>query len=243
MKTHSHRSIQNKSTYNPRRWAVVSAAIVLVLSLFAWRQANQWYQAVLLTNQRSQIEDNLIPYGNALTSVLNRRFTLLEGLAAFVKISPTDADLRSEFTPFASGLYAGKQDIRAIQIFPKEGAVLVYPIEGNEATIGRTLDDLIHDDRPDVRADIQRTIQTRQIAISGPYELRQGGLGMVARLAIYQEDTLLGIAVVILDIPSLLEASGLANPQPHIRLALKDSSGQILTGSEDVFSDNPVTYT
>ncbi|MDO8753561.1 MAG: PAS domain S-box protein, partial [Anaerolineales bacterium] len=160
-----------------------------------------------------------------------------------MKISPTDADLRSEFTPFASGLYAGKPDIRAVQVFPKEGAVLVYPIEGNEATIERTLDDLIHDDRPDVRADIQRTIQTRQIVISGPYELRQGGLGMVARLAIYQEDTLLGLAVIILDMPPLLEASGLANPQPHIRLALKDSSGQILTGSGDVFSDNPVTYT
>ena len=160
-----------------------------------------------------------------------------------MKISPTDAELRSKFTPFASGLYAGKQDIRAIQVFPEEGAVLVYPIEGNEATIGRTLDDLINDERPDVRADVQRTIQTRQIAISGPYELRQGGLGMVARLAIYQEDTFLGLAVIVLDMPPLLEAGGLANPQSHIGLALKDSSGQILTGSEDVFSDNPVTYT
>ncbi|KAF0109022.1 MAG: sensor histidine kinase lipoprotein [Anaerolineaceae bacterium] len=243
MKTHSKQTIQNKFTSSPRRWAVVSAAIVLAVSLFVWRQANQWYQTDLLTNQRSQIEDNLIPYENALSSVLNRRFTLLEGLAAFVKISPTDAELRSKFTPFASGLCAGKPDIRAIQIFPKEGAVLVYPIEGNEATIGRTLDDLINDDRPDVRADIQRTIQTHQIAISGPYELRQGGLGMVARLAIYRGDTLLGIAVIVLDMPPLLEAGGLANPQPHIRLALKDSSGQILTGSEDVFSDNPVIYT
>ena len=81
----------------------------------------------------------------------------------------------------------------------------VFPIKGNEKVMGH---DLINDKRPSVRSDVQRTIQTRKVVLSGPYELRQGGLGLVARKAVFVKGSFWGLATMVIDIPPILEDAG-----------------------------------
>lgn len=242
MRTDAEHPVQEQIAPPRHLFVIFSTMTVLVLSLFTWWHVNQWYQKISFNDQRTQIRTNLIHNGNALTSIIYHRFSLLDGLDDFVKISLSSADIRRDFSLFASGLYSGRQDIRAIQLFPVEGTILFYPAKRNEVLAGRTLADLVGDERPNVRKDVERAIQTRQVAVSGPYKLRQGGMGMVARRAIYKDDKLLGLAVVVLDLPKLFEASGITSPQRDLLLALRDSTGQVLIGSDRVFSEDPVPH-
>lgn len=221
---------------------IIGSGVVLVALLIIRWQVDEWYKTHLLAEEHADVQRRLIPYGNVLTTGINQRFAQLEGLAAFAQAYPTRDDLDTNFMAFAAGLYTGKDGFRAIQIFPKDGTVYVYPTSGNEAVLGHTLDDLINDEQPDIRADVQRAIETRQIATSGPYELRQGGLGFVAWLAVYQNDALWGLAVIVLDMPPLLNEAGVDVPPEGTELALRDSAGQVFVGKTSVFSADPVIY-
>ena len=80
-------------------------------------------------------------------------------------------------------------DLQAVEWVEKTTVKWIVPLKGNEKVPGHNL---LEDERPNVRADVQRTIQTREIAISGPYPLRQGGLGIIARQAVFYQDEFWG---------------------------------------------------
>jgi PAS domain S-box-containing protein len=226
----------------PQRRALLAAVATLALLLTAWWLLGQSYREQLLREEQGRVAAQLYPYGNALTTAVNRRLALLEGLAAFVKTHPTEAELLTDFDAFASGLYASSTAIRALQVFGPEGSVHVYPRAGNEATVSRDLDDLLNDERPDVRADVQRTVQTRRIALSQPYELRQGGLGLVGRLAIYEGDVFWGLLVVVLDMPPILTEVGLNAGVGGLDLTVRDAAGRVFSGEPRVFQAQPIIY-
>lgn len=71
---------------------------------------------------------------------------------------------------------ADGEGIRAIQYLPGGAVLYCYPLEGNEAVIGNNVFD-----NPRRRDDALLAVDTREIALSGPYSLTQGGLGLVAR--------------------------------------------------------------
>jgi signal transduction histidine kinase len=226
---------------SPRRGALLSASFILVLLILIWWQAGLWYQTRLLADQRTQLMSNLIPFGNALTTAINRRFALLEGLKAFAEaeLNTPDAVAEGEFEIFAAGLYASAKGIRNFSVAPGGVQGYVYPLAGNEKVPGH---DLIHDERPDVRADVQRAIQLGEIALSGPYELRQGGLGLVARQAVYQDGAFWGLVCMVLDMPPVFDEAGLDTQPASLNLALRDGSGQVFYGQSAIFETDPIIY-
>lgn len=224
-----------------RRILLLPIMVLLALG-FLLLLGSKWFYDSTLARKRAEVETSLAPYGNALTTTLNQQLGLTEALTAFVQGHPDPQNLRDHFSAYASGLISNSNSVRAIQIFPPAGSVLVYPIAGNEETVTRTLADLLSDDRPQVRADIERAINTRRPVLSEPYALRQGGLGLVMRQAVFHDDTLWGFSVVILDIPQVITAAGLNNPIPNLRIALR-SSEMVLHGDPLVLSEDPVIYT
>ena len=91
------------------------------------------------------------------------------------------------------------------------GAVVTYsyPLEGNEAVIGKNFLEI-----PERKKDVMLAIDTKSIALSGPYELIQGGLGVVARNPIFLTDDsgqeyFWGFSAIILDLPDALNGVGL----------------------------------
>jgi hypothetical protein len=59
---------------------------------------------------------------------------------------------------------------------PKAIVTYSYPVKGNEAVIGKDFLKI-----PERLKDVKLAIDTKSIALSGPYHLIQGGLGVVAR--------------------------------------------------------------
>lgn len=218
----------------PRKPALLLTLPLLGLLVWGWWQAGEWYRGRLLAEQRGQVAAIVTAHRNALALSINRRFARLTGLKAFAETTP---NLDEYFTPFAAGLYANDTAIRNFAVAPGGVQQYVFPLTGNELVAGHNL---LNDERPGVRADVRRAIQTGQVALSGPYELRQGGLGLVARQAVYRQGNFWGLVTMVLDLPPLLAESGLDAPPGNINLALADSAGRIIFGPPQVFEDAPV---
>ncbi len=222
----------------PGGGALWGALLALILLLPTWWQASRWYQAQLLKEHRLETAEQVSLLGNALSSVINRRFARLQGLEAFVQTQLQIPEVASPqaWETFAATLYADTHGIRSLAVAPAGVVRYVYPLVGNEKMIGY---EPLQDPRPKVRADVQRAIESRAIILSGPDELVQGGLGLTARRAIYQNGDYWGLVNMVLDVPSLLEEAGLGQQSGELSLALRDSNGGIFFGSDSVFQENP----
>jgi len=138
--------------------------------------AARWYERTLVEEQRLRVLATLTPYGNSLTTTINRSLLLLESLKNFavVRCRPSKDIDSAEFSIFAAGMYSVSKGMRVIHLSPGGVNRYVYPLEGNRGVLGH---DLLHDQRPQIRQDVLRAIRTRRITLSDPYELRQGGKG------------------------------------------------------------------
>lgn len=209
---------------------------LVVLACFAL--VGERVQDINEVQARAQITREMSARASALDSAVNTRLALLTGLHEFVVVSLPEGPSRHEFDTFAAGLYAGEVGIRAIQVAPAGVVSLVYPIEGNV-----TGSNLLTDTRPEVAEDVKRTLESESMVISGPYELRQGGLGLVSRQTVRTADVeFWGFANIVLDVPPVLEEAGLAAPLDGTRFALRDNRGRVFAGEADVFDADPVTF-
>jgi len=223
---------------SPRRKAFAAALIALIILSGVWWAGHLWYRNTLLVEARGDALAELDPYGNALTIDLRRRFDLIYGVRAWLTTHASMADLSANFESFARQLTEGGAGIRLLSIAPGGVAQLVYPLAGNEAILGR---DLLADPRGEVRENVARIMATRKVVISGPYELSVGGLGAVARLAIFRNEKFWGVINLAIDIPPLLAEAGIIT-QKKLQLALRDSRGRVFFGEQAVFGTGPVIH-
>lgn len=223
----------------PSRLPLLLSFLTLGILTLLWWGARQLYGNHLLGEQHRQITAELAPHGRALGQAIGRRFALLRGLRAFVEAHAYAPTLGEEFKTFAASLYAESKGIRLLTVDPRGVHRYVYPLAGNQTLLGHNL---LTDPRPNVRADVQRAIRSREITLSGPYELRPGGLGLVARLAVYKDEKFWGLVTMALDVPPIFEVVGLYSHTGSLNLALRDGSGRVLFGDSDVFKRKPVLY-
>jgi PAS domain S-box-containing protein len=221
----------------PDSRALLAALLALAVLLPTWWLAVRWYGDRLLEQERADAALETSLRGNALSSVINRRLARLQGLYAFVQVELSEEDFAVQFQKFASGLYVGTRGIRSLTVAPAGIVRYVYPLTGNESVVGY---DLANDPRTDVRAGVQHAIESREVALTGPMELVQGGLGLIARQAVYQGDAYWGLVDMVLDMPTMLEEAGLGEQSGHLNFALRDASGRVFYGPEQVFESGPI---
>jgi len=219
------------------RWGFAITILILLITAgfgFFW---HSFYREQLLQQEREIIANQLFPYTKSLENSINRRFALLAGLTAFIHTGSNDGHLDQNFESFAASLHSQASGIRNFSVFPGGVAKYVYPLQGNEVVIGHNL---LEDERPNVRTDVQHAIETRQITLSSPYELRQGGWGLVARQAIFMNDQFWGFGAMALDMPPILEESGIDRTSPSLLFAIRGQNGQVIFGEQEIFESNPV---
>lgn len=232
--------------FTPARRLALSVAFVVFLGFLslAWR-IDLWIDNRLYEKALTNLSAQVASYGDSVTQTFNQRVILVKGLSAFVVAnapsSPAEEPLFAEkFAIFADALYRSTDGIRNIALAPGGVVTYVYPYEENKSVIGY---EPARDQRPYVRAEVQRAIDTGDIVLSLPYELVQGGTGIVIRQAIFIQGKYWGLANIVLDLPSLLADAGLIPPAQGLKLALKDQAGQVFFGEEEIFAQEPVLYT
>ena len=103
-------------------------------------------------------------------------------------------DVKQNFYKVGKSIIDNIEIIDQIQYLDSGVIVATYPFVGNEMLIGY---DILAD--PVVSKEATLAIEKRQLFFAGPINLKQGGKGILARQALFQNNKFSGFSVVIID--------------------------------------------
>lgn len=147
------------------------------------------------------VEEETLFLKNQLESSLNHSITATRVLAFLV-----EKDLLSDnFDSICQKLLRQNKFIDALQLVKGTTIVNTYPLSGNEAAIGYDISlKTLH------AQEAQIARKRGELYFEGPFQLVQGGMGIVGRLPIYQNGAFWGFAAVVIRQETLLKAIGLS---------------------------------
>ena len=136
---------------------------------------------------------------------VNSRLLNLRTLEVLVQ---HDGGMLCDFENHASRIYEADPCVRCLQLAPNGVVTHVYPREGNENAYGNLFVNSLR------RSEARHARDCGEMTMGGPYDLHQGGVGMVARRPIYMntdsgESFFWGVAIEVMDLPLLLETAEL----------------------------------
>lgn len=108
------------------------------------------------------------------------------------------------FDSISKQLILSNSLISAVQLVPNGVIKYIYPMKGNEAAMNLDILATKH-----LRDEAKKSIETQKIYFAGPLELKQGGIGIVGRLPIYNNNKFWGFTAVIIKLETLLKKSGI----------------------------------
>ena len=217
-----------------RKNAVLGAlAVCLGLSLALYALFRP-YEAERLREERDEVRESILGPARILSDTVAVRAGMLHVLESFVRHdAASPGRLEARFGDIAATLPYGFDDVRVLALAPGGVVRLVSPLEGNEAALGH---DLLRD--PATREDAGRAMRTRDVTLGGPYELRQGGLGLVLRKAVFLDDVFWGFAAAALDVDALVRATPLPR-RTDLTFALAED-GTIFHGRKNIRDMDPL---
>ena len=219
--------------------AGVVAIFIVLATMWSFDQMVR-QQHLKDTRERAQKFAHVI-YEN-LTTELTKRLSMVDSLAAFWG-SNTD-NLETSFQSYAkSMLDAYASGVRNLQLAPGGVVTYVYPLEGNESALGFKI--LEH---PQQNEAAVRAIKEQGMVVAGPFELIQGGIGIVARRPLFMpgdDGAFWGFATVILDFPPIVQGVKQHAEHSDYLVAIRGRDGlgvrgPVFYGQDDVFENDPV---
>lgn len=194
-----------------------------------------------LQQMRTITELNAMTYAERMTSDLNMGISITESLQEILISENGKID---NFPQVAEDLMTDA--IQSIQIAPNGVITDIYPEAGNEA--GKI--DLIND--PD-RGEICRYGRDNNLTIlQGPFQLKQGGMGIVIRTPVYLSDAdgasyFWGFTIVIIRVPDIFSDSVQALTGFGYDYRLSKTASPLTTEFEEISSsgaalDCPISY-
>lgn len=220
---------------------VIISACALTAMLLIYAQITWWYQNFLITEKRSQVESILSPNGNNLNNALNRRFTLISALDAYIQSHLVDkrAFTSEQFVPFSRALYSSISGINQISAAPGGVITFEYPPNTAESSVGL---DLIRHTNPLVDDSIIRSISTRNIIVVSPSKIENASLAFTGKKAVFNENNLWGIVIVKFDLIQILAESDMNLPHNGLTWALVDQYDNFIFGDAMIMEKQPVRY-
>ena len=220
-----------------KRQIFIIVALAIGLGIMLEVVLLKHYEENLIKDVQVTVSSELVAKTSALSAAVNRRFVILQGLVAFTDAVRNHGDIAMHFDEFAEGLIKTTSGIRTLIIAPNGTASLVYPQEGNEKIIGTNI---FSTARPEQVEALKRTLASQQMVLNGPYQLLQGGFGLVARQSIYRDHQFWGLATMVIDMTAVLAEAGLDPQGQHTRFSLRRSDGKVFYGDEHLFQEEPL---
>ncbi len=227
----------NESCLKPR----YLATIVFVVILAATGITDAFARDAFQSDVRAEIGAEADALARDISDVMARETAAVDTLAAFVEIareSPTQMIV--EFPVFAEALLQAAETIRSVQLAPDSIIRFVHPLDGNEAAFGL---DLMAD--PDRKALLEPAINNGTTVVQGPVELVQGGLGVLVRRPIYNDDgSFWGFAAIVLDWPAVAAHTQFSTMSEDVLAGARILElGKVVAGDSTAFDGNPIIKT
>ena len=186
----------------PRRMgAVAFLASALVAAFLIWK-----LEAHRLEEERARTTSLASDYAQALQRNLERTLSATYALAAMVRQGNGEFPAFEEVARQMLHYFPGAD---SLQLAPGGVTRHIVPLAGNEAGLGR---DLLRDPRRNKEALLAR--DSKKLTLAGPFELIQGGTGVIGRFPVFLDDAgngerFWGFATVVIRFPGILEQIGL----------------------------------
>ena len=119
--------------------------------------------------------------------------------ALTLALTINDKGIPENFDSVGQQILAKDSTIDAVQLVPNGVIRYTYPLKGNENTIGINI---LKDKK--YKFEALKTIESRKMYFAGPFELKQGGIGILGRLAIYKNNRFWGFSAIIIRLNTLL---------------------------------------
>ncbi|WP_420408479.1 bifunctional diguanylate cyclase/phosphodiesterase [Hoeflea sp.] len=224
----------------------LAAGIALAVACAAGVFADMQNRDVHHQQQRALVGKQLGQVRARLEAEITSGIQLVRGLIAVVKLEP-ELD-QERFGKIAASLLGDEPLLRNIAGAPDMVISLMYPMEGNAAALG-----LDYREAGPQREAAIRAVETREMVLAGPVNLRQGGQGFIARFPVFLDEektpqSLWGIISTVIDVDRFYAAGGLNDPKLGIDLTIagRDATGEdgpVFFGSDSVLQSDPVTAT
>ncbi|GEM_PF-3177449 len=190
-----------KESINHRKHLLYGAVVFIVVCALVFLIAHQQYLIQRSTQER-MLTNRAVIVQKQLETVVKNCQTATKTLSFLVE----NYGLPEDFDQIAGSLLEGTPCIDAIQLLQKGVITHVFPRAGHEKVIGY---DLLADTTRNKEA--FRAIKDHKFYIAGPFNLRQGGVGVVGRYPIFKDHKFWGMTAVIVNFPELLKAAGMEN--------------------------------
>jgi len=183
--------------YNhPRSVVLVICLVTLMLALgVSWviYESGRKSEQILVEQEANNVK-------NRLENSLNHSITASKVLAFLV-----ENDLLGDlFDSISYNLLSQNEFMDALQLVEGHTIINTFPLESHEITIGyHVLENELH------YIEAMKALDRRSLYFDGPFELLQGGVGIVGRMPILKDGTYWGFSAVIIRFETLLNAAGL----------------------------------
>ena len=174
---------------------------------------------------------------------INGNMQLVRGLLSVIVTEPDMNQAR--FASLAKSLFEQKSQLRDIAGAPDLKVSLLYPVAGNEKTLGF---DYTKSDTQ--RAAAFRARDTASMVLAGPLNLIQGGFGFVGRFPVFIDEPygprkFWGIVSAVVDRDRLYADSGLFDRDLGLDVTIRGRdgtgpTGDIFYGTRALLADRPV---
>ena len=167
---------------------------------------------------------------------INTNLYLVHGMAANISIHP-DMSTR-EFDDLARVLLGKSNNaLRNIGAAPDFVIRFMYPLSGNEKALG-----LDYRKTPEQWAQALAAREKRTMAVAGPLNLVQGGVGLIARVPVFLAESgdFWGLVSSVLDLEALMDQAGVDAMRQRVDMAVrgrdgKGGAGEVFWGDSGLF--------
>ena len=203
---------------------LVCIGIVTLSFIDRW-QEKRWH-----AEQKTELHAMARLCQSHFENAIESRFNAIEALSSLFALHPETKS--EEFASFAAMLLKFNPPIRALQYADSKTSVTyVYPPIGNAITISKPMVLLTDPNRGPF---VKKAITQKTISIQGPFELRQGGMGLVARLPIFLEKKFIGLAIGVYDVPVLVKEALTGINFNQFVFQLTDGKGRVFWGPDSM---------
>ena len=192
---------------------------------------------------RQAAAEELAKIRTSLENNINGYVKLVQGYVATLETEPDMSQER--FAALGARILKGETSIRSVAAAPDFVVSLVYPVKGNEKSIG-----LDYNRNDEQRAAALKVRQTGRTILTGPVDLVQGGQGLVARFPVVHtladgSERFWGLVSMVIDIDLLFSESGLYMPDLDIDVSIAAIDRSTETrrhffGDDRIFARDPV---
>jgi PAS domain S-box-containing protein len=144
---------------------------------------------IILTDAHQHIEQSL---KNCYTTTVSLALTL------------NNDGIPQNFDTISKQLIKLNPIVSVVQLVPNGVVKYIYPMKGNEAAMNLNILDSKY-----LKEEAEKSVESQKIYFAGPLKLRQGGIGIVGRLPIYNNNKFWGFSAVIIKLETLLKTSGI----------------------------------